>query len=269
MPYHNCHDNLATLFEPNYQTLQEYQAQSAGCGNMFTCMIAGALVFWVVLSLSKASATPKHMQHSMHPIYYPSNIIETSARLVHRVSARKASTSVPNGLLSLEQCRSRFHGLPSDVKGPKVIVADGKEPDWKSLKEEERSKIDSALHAFLEKNDDVVIMVFAPWCPHCHKMMPNFVKLSHSGRPGQRFLMVNAETCTRDTFTRRAPGMIHPLQYFPTFLVKKDGKYHEMELNDLTKAMEKDDAVTEDAATDDALVDTPDPSTSDMLAQLF
>ena len=42
-----------------------------------------------------------------------------------------------------------------------------------------------------------------------------------------------------------------------------------MELNDLTKAMEKDDAVTEDAATDDALVDTPDPSTSDMLAQLF
>lgn len=269
MSCNNHRDPLTALFEPHYQTLKEHQAQSEGCGSMITCMIAGALVFWVLLSLSKASSTPKHMQQSMHPIYYPSNILETSARLVQSVSARKALTSVSNGLLNLEQCRTRFHGLSSDLKGPKVLVADAKDADWKNIKEEERAKIDLALHTFLEKNDDVVIMVFAPWCPHCHKMMSDFVRVSHSGRQGQRFLMVNAETCNRETFTRDAPGMIHPLQYFPTFLVKKDGKYHEMELKDLTKALSSNDAITNDAATDELDADLTDPSTTDMLAQLF
>ena len=255
---------------------------SASKSNTLTCMVAAVLVFWVVISVLKTSSTPHHMQHPYNPLYVPGNAIAASARVVTSlVSARAAGlkgiSRVPPGLLDLTQCRSWLK-VPVEGK-PNVVVADCKDGNWKEMTEEDRKKVDDALHAFLDKTPNVILMVFAPWCPHCHKVMPQFVHMSQRARKTP-FCLVDAEAVLKRSFTQGDASMIHPLQYFPTFLVKKDGgAFVEKELSEVLEFAEGDapaeggaaDSEEVEASNDVPEVVTPQASaqTAQMLAQFF
>ena len=272
------------LGEPAFMSWDEFQnsERSSRNGNTLTCMIAAVLVFWVVMSVLKTSSTPRYMQHPYNPLYVPGNAIVASARLVTSlVSARTAGlkgiSGVPPGLLDLAQCRSWLK-VPVEGK-PNVVVADCKDGNWKEMTEEDRKKVDDALHAFLDKTPNVILMVFAPWCPHCHKVMPQFVHMSQRAHKTP-FCLVDAEAVLKGSFTQGDARMIHPLQYFPTFLVKKDGgAFVEKELTEVLEYAEGDAPVEEgvaeseemDPSNDAPEVVTPQASaqTTQMLAQFF
>ena len=260
-------------------SLDEFKASHArngGSGGMITCMIAGALVFWVILSLIKSSTTPRYMHDPMHPMYMPANAIAASARLARNmpfVSARAGKVEpVPPGMRSLEQCKS---WLKVDTSGdPNVVVADCKDGDYKSMPEAERKKVDDALHSFLKSKQEVMIMVFAPWCGHCHQAMPHFVNLSKGSRVP--FCLVNAETVDKATFSAGSDKSIFPLQYFPTFLMKKGGSVEEKDLSAIAEAVGAKPAASgtgDDVASDaDSMpASTPQEAaeTSNMLASFF
>lgn len=248
-------------------------------GGSLTCIIAGGLVFWVVMSVLKTSSTPRYMQHPYNPVYVPGNAIAASARLVTSlVSARTAGlkgiSGIPPGLLDLSQCRH----LKIPIEGkPNVVVADCKDGNWKEMAEEAKEKTDHALHAFLESTPNVILMVFAPWCPHCHKVMPQFVHMSQRAHKTP-FCLVNAEAVLKTSFTQGNSRMIHPLQYFPTFLVKKDGgAFVEKEMSEVLEfteggvSAEESGAVEEGESSDTPEVVSPQASaqTTQMLAQFF
>lgn len=265
------------LFDPiSYDSYSDYRKKPSNEG-FLTCMIAGVMVFWVVISVLKSVSTPKHMQSHMNPIYYPTSFMQTSARLV---SARLAVPSGTGGLLNLNQCKD-FLKVPTDGDTHKVVVATCKDGDWKNLKNEERARIDGALRNFLNANENVVIMVYAPWCPHCHQAMPKFAKMQRGLRGGMKMCIVDAESCDRATFTQGSPTMIHPLQYFPTFLIKSKGedgtvKYTEIEFGDLLKKMGPAEETAAETPTEETVTDAP-PVTSEtetqgtmaMLTQFF
>ena len=200
----------------NYDSFGEYKTKQSQEG-MLTCLIAGVLVFWVIMSLLKSTSTPSYARNNLNPIYYPSNILTTSARLVKTVVSGRIGDSesfdvADTGLMNLKQCRNWLK-VPVDDSSMKIVVADCKDGDWKNLKDEERAVIDKSFKKFIDKHDDVLIMVFATWCPHCHQIMPKFVKMSKKIKG--KMALCNAEAVERASFTDGSGKTIFPLQYFP------------------------------------------------------
>jgi thiol-disulfide isomerase/thioredoxin len=259
----------------SYDSFGEYKAKHNHEGTI-TCVIAGILVFWVIMSLMKSSSTPYYARNNLNPIYYPSNILTTSARMVQSVVSGRTADSdeldvSKTGLMNLNQCRNWLK-VPVDESSKKIVVADCKGGDWKNLKDEERAVIDKKFQEFLQKNDDVLIMVFAPWCPHCHQIMPKFVKMAKKVKGNMA--LCNAEACERASFTEGSGKTIFPLQYFPTFLHKKGGKIHEVEINDLLDKFGDDEGssaklVEEEVYADDYDVEYDDVVDGEMLDKLF
>lgn len=248
------------LANPDYDW---YNYQKSQSGDSFLiCAIAGVLVIWVLISLFKSSTTPVQQRNPMNPIYIPATIVETSAKLVTNAVSGRVVTLEDSGLLNLDQCT--FLNVPRNENTHKILVADCKDGNWKKLTDGEKTKIDERMKAWLSKseNQDVVIMVFAPWCPHCHNSMPEFVKLYEKMSGDFKMLIVDAEACPRDTFTEGKPTCLHPLKYFPTFLLRQKGKpvFKEVDLKELTNFFSS----MSDSPTGDT-----DEGTSAMLAQFF
>lgn len=261
---------LRHLANPEYEF---YNGRSNPHGESFlTCIIAGILVMWVLMSLFKSSTTPVQNRNQMNPIYYPTQVIETSARIVSNVVSGRLSVPVQeSGLMNLKQCQTFLKISDNNDINKNVMVADCKDGDWKNLKDPEKAIIDKALREWLDSkvNEPVAIMVYAPWCPHCHKMMPDFVntypRIMKNLRGQGQMLIINAEATRRETFTAGKPDCLHPIKYFPTFLIKPKGRteFKEVELSQLVKDYTEEDTVVEDIVVEDTTV------VEDMLAQLF
>lgn len=216
-----------------YSPMTQYTSKKSSMEGTLSCMIAGAMVFWVILTLMQSTG-------SKQAYYLPSNVLQASAKLA--VSARRTISArvatVPKHLLSLKECKAWLKVSDSLIDGANdaIVVADCKGGDYKSMKDTERTSIDKGLREYLKTESKMAIMIFAPWCPHCHTMMPEFLKIAaESRKQGSKckFLLINAESVKRDSLTKGHPTCIYPLEYFPTFLVKEGDKYTENTLPSL------------------------------------
>lgn len=252
------------LQEPlNYNSFGEYRSRHNN-ESVITCLIAGVLVFWVIMSLLKSSSTPTYARNNLNPLYYPSNVLTTSARMVRSVVGGIPKHST---LPTLDQCK--WLKVPTNPASNKIVVADCK--DWKSATADEMAKTDQQLRDFLDNNDDVIIMVYAPWCPHCHTEMPKFVNMAQNVKPKSKMLIVNAEM-TRPSFSEDTKGHLFPLKQFPTFLHKTGGKVREVELLNLLQeygGQGTSSKLVEEEFADGYDTESYDASSGDMLDKLF
>tara|TARA_B100000482_G_scaffold192323_1_gene180026 strand:- start:3113 stop:3847 length:735 start_codon:yes stop_codon:yes gene_type:complete len=69
--------------------------------------------------------------------------------------------------------------------------SDSKCKDFKNVDEKFKVETGEKLKEFDEKNNDVVYMIYAPWCPHCHTALPKFGEAST--KSDVKFALVNAE----------------------------------------------------------------------------
>lgn len=103
--------------------------------------------------------------------------------------------------------------------GSAVVLVDCKgcktnKDAWQAATDQEKAKCEATARAFLAAHKTVV-MLYAPWCPHCHQAMSSFAKAALSAPSGVKFLMINAEALPRTAF--QGEGSLYDLQYFPTF----------------------------------------------------
>ena len=88
-------------------------------------------------------------------------------------------------------------------------ISDETREDYRKRYEEATKKTPGAF----------VFMAFAPWCPHCHDALPEFVKASKAA--SVPFLLVNAELLPRKFVTDSAKDGGLGVTHFP-FIAKVD-----------------------------------------------
>jgi thiol-disulfide isomerase/thioredoxin len=83
--------------------------------------------------------------------------------------------------------------VPSKINNlTKCNASDTSCNDFKKVEDAFKVSTTNNVKSFLTKNPDILIMVFAPWCPHCHTALPNFMKASSTVR-GMKPCIMNAE----------------------------------------------------------------------------
>lgn len=70
----------------------------------------------------------------------------------------------------------------------------------------------------VEEHNRTMIMIYAPWCPHCHRAMPNFVEASKVN-PDIQYMVINAELVPRTLLTES-----FKVSHFPFIIKKQVGK---------------------------------------------
>jgi len=111
-----------------------------------------------------------------------------------------------------------------DIDLPLSVDADGSKenPDaHKEQSEEDKEKLGKKLKQFISKQNVVIAMFWAPWCPHCHSAMKPFNIASQQCKK-TKFLMVNAESIPRHAV--QGDNAVVPLTHFPFICRLENGK---------------------------------------------
>lgn len=120
-----------------------------------------------------------------------------------------------------------------------------KNPDaYKSLSADEKKKIGVQLDQWLNQRPSAMVMLFAPWCPHCHDAMSTFSGAA-SKINAKNAIMVNAETLPAEMIMGEQARLL-PLEYYPTFAVKSK---HSSKLNRVGSPNEAVSQMNEASAT--------------------
>lgn len=188
----------------------------------------------------------------------------TAASIARGISARIAGNSGDSDTVkAVDKAESTGGTLKEDIANAKTIEQSSSNKDaYKSMSDDEKKKVEATTRKLIKKHDKLIVMLFAPWCPHCHDMMPVMAKTAKAN-PGVNFLFVNAETLPRSAF--QGDDAIFNLEYFPSVCKKKNGK-----LEAVTTDLEE--AVKEVEGTDTSVVKASVASVKpekDMFADLF
>ena len=279
-------DPLTQLLAPiHYSNPNEFFLPRNYSSNNSTllCVIAGLAALWVISNM-------KNQQTYASSAMQVPNALVTSARVVsarissilpiqpaiHAISARITKTTSDPGIVpDAKECKT------VNIEGsgiPKIPIADAVESTedgeaWKSMTDDEKDMVDEGVRKFIKKHDKLVVMIFAPWCPHCHAAMGKFAEFAKSN-PKTKCLLVNAEALPRSSFAKEE-GAIFPLEYFPTIAKKKGEKLVEekmsiLETKEESPAAEVEEAEnTEEPSPTDSSPTETEETEGEMLAKLF
>lgn len=89
--------------------------------------------------------------------------------------------------------------------------------DVKNIKGDHAIKNGENFVKFDQEHSDVLYMIYAPWCPHCHKAMPNFMEASK--KSNTEFALINAELIPRSLI--QGNEAIVDVKHFPFFCHKR------------------------------------------------
>jgi thiol-disulfide isomerase/thioredoxin len=196
-----------------------YSYPSRTQDSCITAALVGAAVVFVYMTLTRPSSPMYHPVAHQYGTRATQYATRATAMLGRAVSARVGgATDVIMSLVSdgTFDAREVYSQLP---KGAVSLVDCSKrtENGWKEMTEGDKATCLATAKSLVQKKDKIAIMLFAPWCPHCHAAMQGFAEMS-AKHPGVPFVMINAEALPRDAFTGSDP--FYPLEYFPTFAVK-------------------------------------------------
>lgn len=243
----SCNRDIESLFAPRpYGEM----SPSVKPETLVLCVVIGLAVAWI------ASNTAMTRPMNTHPMYAPIPAMVNSARRAMQTVLSSESTHpmfapIPTAVNSARRAVSEaFSGCSNlhHVDAPGLA----KTPDaWKKMTDKEKEQVLASLMKLLVKKPGSMLMIFAPWCPHCHNAMPAFKEKAKSN-PDTTFVLCNAEALPQHAFGA-GPKALFNIQYFPTFCKCEvhNGKVEltEMTLDDENTSASKDDG---DAMTDNA-----------------
>lgn len=70
---------------------------------------------------------------------------------------------------------------------------DGKCNDFKQVDATFKTQTTATVRDFLQAHPNLLMLVYAPWCPHCHTALPEFMKASESVDKNISPCILNAE----------------------------------------------------------------------------
>ena len=107
--------------------------------------------------------------------------------------------------------------LSADAKGSDV------NPDaYKTQPESEKIELTKKVKQLIESSDEIVVMFWAPWCPHCHTTMKPFSVASQLS-PKVKHLMVNANAISPQLIDGGENSIVK-LTHFPFICRMENGK---------------------------------------------
>ena len=122
--------------------------------------------------------------------------------------AAGAATSVPGGDAFVDA--QHVHVVPSCHKGESC-------EQYRSVSDATKQANAAAVRDALRKADNPLVAIFAPWCPHCKRMLPSLDGFAKQMMPKMKVFVVNAELVTQD-FLRE-----HSVSHFPFVMHLKNG----------------------------------------------
>ncbi len=222
--------------------------------DMSTCIVAGVIGIVVYMLIVQ----PKEQYAPMVRAFPHSAGMLSS--VVENVSARIADVTATVGKTATVKAEDVYRG--NGIVPEAVVLVDApdasKDADaYKTMDDAAKEKNASAVRKWLESNKTGIIMVFAPWCGHCHNAMGPFSEVASKSQLSS--LMINAETVPSHMIT--GPQSIVSIEYFPTFLCKNGAEIKTVP----TPEKAVDELVATSAAVADILVEESETSPFDGL----
>jgi len=107
------------------------------------------------------------------------------------------------------------------LKNPKPEAEEKpKESEWKDEPSEVHHLTDDTFDTFLEEENSVLVMFYAPWCGHCKQMKPKFVSAAAKLKDSQISGKLAAVDCTKESKIASRFGV----KGYPTVKYFKDGQ---------------------------------------------
>lgn len=78
---------------------------------------------------------------------------------------------------------------------------------YEELSAEEKQANDAKVMRFVNSQASVIVFIFAPWCPHCHQALPEF--LAAGALTGSSMAIVNGEMCSRELLQGELANVTH------------------------------------------------------------
>jgi thiol-disulfide isomerase/thioredoxin len=229
--------------------------------DMNSCLITGIAVLVLYITVLQ----PR--QPIMGPMGRTGSVAGMFSSMLGNVSARLT------GVVSVNIGTIDAALVYKNIKEKTVDLIDAKkaenDPDsYKSVSEESKEENGAHAREWMKAHENAIIMIFAPWCGHCHNAMKSLSEVASKTR--YPCLMMNAETLP--THMLAGPKSVHPVEYFPTFLVKKGTELTaapspEGAAQELAKSLEtaKDNTVAAGIAS----LDAPDMTSDTPFDNLF
>ena len=193
---------------PDFMDLNQkgriYRQETNNCSSIFMLIV----IIVITIMITKQS------------IRVPSNIVSTMKAFI---MARNTTTSE-----SETKHDAHFDISDSLIKKSNVVNLTHCDPNDESCKilgkidSDVLKKNDEKVQSFLNENPDSLIMVYAPWCQHCHRAMPEFIAASNeSSLP---FALINGELVSSHLV--HGKDCLIDVQYYPFIFrrCKIDGK---------------------------------------------
>lgn len=155
-------------------------------------------IYFVYLSLGHHQRIPSMVHYAGE--YMSARLGQTASPQVVR-AASEVFSAIKSNTVTLIDCAE--HTM-KDATG------------WKKMDISYKQRVEAAARKWLKEHHNAVIMIFAPWCPHCHKMMGPFS--DSAATTTFPFVMINAEALPRSAWSGK--DAIFDCEYFPTFVVK-------------------------------------------------
>ena len=103
-------------------------------------------------------------------------------------------------------------GLPDAALSHNAIKAGTVSAITSDDKQENKRLLKSVI-----KRNDVILIVYAPWCPHCKTVIHDIATRSHSGllKSDMTYILCNGDACDGSCFS--GPDRLLSLEYYPSF----------------------------------------------------
>lgn len=213
------------LASPIYSYPGAYPSMDAG--GVSVCTMVGITVVIGIVYMTMQSSTygpmsqPHARYHSLGYHHVQPVIASMLSKATHTINGAAdtvygISAKIVGHTAYIHKAKAHY-ALNSSVSD--ILVAEGSTSDAK-LSDPEKESCKKAVQKHLDTHDNMLIMVFAPWCKHCHTMMHSL----DSKAQGVSVLMVNAECVPAEYL---GSGGLLNVEYFPTIAVWRNKQMSE------------------------------------------
>lgn len=154
--------------------------------------IIALIAFTMVGTTSQCERTIRKMPRFVSG--YLSKIRETKRQIMNKNSV----TSSKNGSVMsdvdqyVDHVAAKCDNLTFCKKGDPTCE------DFKNVTHQYKYKKTAEVRDYFNNHHNVVVLIFAPWCPHCHTALPKFMAASDEMKKHRDVAIINAEMVDRE-----------------------------------------------------------------------